>query len=514
MRSLSTLKNMIMSLAYEIMLILFGLIVPRLIIETYGSEVNGLTSTITHILTILNLLQAGAVGASIFQMFKPVAEKDYLQVSRIIDSSKRYFRKIGIIFLLLVVVVAPFMAMGTESSLEIWEKAMAFIILGVNGAFYFFFTSWFDILFSSHQKRFILSVAGIVDKLLYYGLLFVVIFSRLHFMWMYVAVLAGTCARVLFLYAIYNKQFKPLLVKVDPDPSFKIQNKGYLLCNQIASQAVDGLPTVMITSVAGLASASVYAVYNLVQNMIKMVVRTVQLSVSEVFGNLVVSENEEKVRRVYDLMEFVFFLAATVLCCCAGFLFMPFIYLYTDCNTLDVSYIYPILAMIIVAYDVVYCMYMPCYTLTNVYGLFKETYLQAVVCSVIAIVGSLACGFIYWPLVMLGPVFYYLSSLVFRLIVAKRRVPWLKLTSFIRRMAMVLLSVVLSVVLSTAVYANGYPANWWHWILHGILCGMAVLSVVGVYSLMFERNSMKGVFRYAKQLVMKKLGRKKASDAK
>ena len=505
---------MIVSLAYEIMLILFGLIVPRLIIDTYGSEVNGLTSTITHILSILNLLQAGAVGASIFQMFKPVAEKDYLQVSRIIDSSKRYFRKIGIIFLLLVVVVAPFMAIGTESSLEIWEKALAFVILGVNGSFYFFFTSWFDILFSSHQKRYILSIAGIVDKLLYYGLVFTVIFLELHFIFMYIAVFVASCAKIVFLYMFYRKHFKPLLVKVEPDPNFKIQNKGYLLCNQIASQAVDGLPTVMITSVAGLASASVYAVYNLVQNMIKMVVRTIQLSVSEVFGNLVVSESEERVRRVYDLMEFVFFLAAIILCCCAGFLFMPFIYLYTDCNSLDVTYIYPILAMIIVAYDVIYCMYMPCYTLTNVYGLFKETYLQAVICAVIAIVGSLACGIIYWPLVMLGPVFYYLSSLVFRLIVAKRRVPWLRLSSFIRRMAMVVFSVVLSVALSTAVYANGYLASWWQWILHGVLCGLAVLSVVGVYSLMFERTAVKGLFRYAKQLVMKKFGRKKSPDVK
>ena len=73
MRSLSTLKNMIASLACEIMLVLFGLVVPRLIIETYGSEVNGLTSTITQVLSILNLLQAGAVGASIFQMYKPIA---------------------------------------------------------------------------------------------------------------------------------------------------------------------------------------------------------------------------------------------------------------------------------------------------------------------------------------------------------------------------------------------------------------------------------------------------------
>jgi len=264
--------------------------------------------------------------------------------------------------------------------------------------------------------------------------------------------------------------------------------------------------------VAGLANASVYAVYNLVQNMIKMIVRTIQLSVSEVFGNLVVSEGEERVRRVYDLMEFVFFLVAVVLCSCAAFLFMPFIYLYTGHNSLDVTYMYPILALVIVAYDVLYCMYMPCYTLTNVYGLFKETYLQAVVCAVIAIIGSVLCGLLYWPLVMLGPVIYYFSSMLFRLIVAKRKVSWFGISGFIRRMVVVILSMVVSVLVSSVVYRNGYVASWLQWIIHAVICGFSVLCIVGVYVLVFERSAAKGIFRYVRQLIGKKLKKNPVSN--
>ncbi len=507
MRSLSTLKNMITSLAYEIMLILFGLIVPRLIIETYGSEVNGLTSTITHILTILNLLQAGAVGASVFEMYKPVAEKDYYKESLVLESSRRYFRRVGLVFLFLVVVLAPIMGIGIESDIATWEKTLAFILLGVNGAAYFFFTSWYDILFASHQQRFLMSLIGMVERLFYYGLLFAVILLKLHFVWMYVATLAGTVVKVVLLYALYCKRYKALLVKVKPDKSFKIKNRGYLMCNQVATQAVDGMSTVVITSVAGLASASVYAVYNLVQNMIKMVVRTVQLSVSEVFGNLVVSTDESRVRRVYDLLEFVFFLTAVVLCCCAGFLFMPFIYLYTDFNSFDVTYLYPILAMIIVGYDVVYCMYMPCYTLINVYGLFKETYLQAVICAGIAIIGAIACGIFYWPLVMLGPLFYYISSLIYRLIVAKHHIPWLRLGSFFRRMAVVLITVSASIALSLRVYgARGYAmGGWMEWIGISVLFGLSTLLVVGTYVLIFERCAAKGLLGYVKKLIERRM---------
>ncbi len=508
MRSLSALKNVIMSLLYEVMLILFGLVVPRLIIETYGSEVNGLTSTVTHVLSILNLLQAGAVGASIFQMYKPVADKDYLQVSRVIDSSKRYFRKIGLIFLLLVFVITPFMSAGVESEIALWEKAFAFILLGLNGSFYFFFTSWFDILFSSHQKRFVISAAGIAERLFYYAMIFGIIFLKLHFVWMYVATLLGTVLKILILYAIYRKEFKPLLVPVEKDNSFKIQNKGYLLCNQIATQGVDAMPSVMITSIAGLSSASVYAVYNLVQNMIKMVVRTVQLSISEIFGNLVVSEKEERVKSVYNLMEFAFFVLASVLCSCASFLFMPFIFLYTDGNGLDVNYLYPILAVLIVAYDVFYCMYMPTYTLTNVHGLFKETYLQAIISAVISVILAVFLGSVYWPLVMAGPVFYYVSSLIYRMIVAKKKVAWLKIGSFLRRMAVVVMMVAASVLLSTLVYGNGYSGSWVSWILQAVVCGVGTVLILLVYVLLFERKEFVALFGYAKNLLLKKVKKK------
>lgn len=508
MRSLSALKNVIMSLLYEVMLILFGLVVPRLIIGTYGSEVNGLTSTVTHILSILNLLQAGAVGASIFQMFKPVAEKDYYQVSKVIEASKRYFRKIGTIFLVLVIAITPFVSFGVKSELALWEKAFAFIILGLNGAFYFFFTSWFDILFSSHQKRFVMSVTGIAERLLYYALIFIIIFTRLHFVWMYVATLIGTIVKILILYAIYRKEFKPLLVPVEPDPAFKIENKGYLLCNQIATQAVDAMPSVLITSVAGLSCASVYAVYNLVQNMIKMVVRTMQLSVSEVFGNLVVSEGEEKIRRVYNLLEFAFFFFAAILCSCAGFLFMPFIFLYTNGNSLDVNYIYPILAIVIVAYDIFYCMYMPCYTLTNVHGLFKETYLQAVICAVLSVAAAFGLGLIYWPLIMVGPVLYYVSSLIYRTYIAKKKVAWLRLGTFFRRMAIVLTMVALSIALSFVLYANSYTGSWFQWVVHAVACGICALALLGIYMLLFERKEAKALWSYGRNLIFKKIKKK------
>ena len=136
MRSKNAVYNLVFSITYELMLVILGLIFPRLIINVFGSSVNGLTQTIAQILQLLSLLQAGAIGASIFQLFKPVAEKDYNLVGSIMSASRRYFTKIGVVFLVLVVVFAPILALaGDDSGILPLEKVLAFAILGLNGSF-------------------------------------------------------------------------------------------------------------------------------------------------------------------------------------------------------------------------------------------------------------------------------------------------------------------------------------------------------------------------------------------
>ena len=93
MRSRNAIKNLAIYIVYEAFVFILGIVFPRYIILQYGSEINGLTSTITRILSLINLIQSGAVGAAIYQMYKPVAQDDWETQSAIIYSSKRYYSK-------------------------------------------------------------------------------------------------------------------------------------------------------------------------------------------------------------------------------------------------------------------------------------------------------------------------------------------------------------------------------------------------------------------------------------
>ena len=106
MRSKKALANIIISLLYQFVAVICGLIVPRLIISTFGSSVNGLLSSITRFLGYIVLLEAGVGGVVRAALYKPLAEKSINSINRIIKATEKFFKIIGLIFLGYLLVIA------------------------------------------------------------------------------------------------------------------------------------------------------------------------------------------------------------------------------------------------------------------------------------------------------------------------------------------------------------------------------------------------------------------------
>ena len=66
-------KNLITSIFYQLVTVAYGLIVPRLVLSSFGSEVNGLTSSLSQFLNYINLLEGGLSGVIMAALYKPLA---------------------------------------------------------------------------------------------------------------------------------------------------------------------------------------------------------------------------------------------------------------------------------------------------------------------------------------------------------------------------------------------------------------------------------------------------------
>ena len=68
-----------------------GFILPPLIVQTYGSSINGMVASINQFIVYLNLVEAGVGSASIVALYKPLALNDTMECSGVLSATKKLF---------------------------------------------------------------------------------------------------------------------------------------------------------------------------------------------------------------------------------------------------------------------------------------------------------------------------------------------------------------------------------------------------------------------------------------
>ena len=108
MREKRLFYNTISSLVFQVTTIICGFILPRLILNAFGSEVNGLVNSITQFLGVISFLELGVGAVVQSALYKPLAEKNQEDVSKIISSANKFFTRLGQILLIYVIALVIF----------------------------------------------------------------------------------------------------------------------------------------------------------------------------------------------------------------------------------------------------------------------------------------------------------------------------------------------------------------------------------------------------------------------
>ena len=91
--------NSVASLLQQIVALVCGLIVPRLILSTFGSAANGTVASISQFISITSLIQGGVTGATRVAFYGPVATGDMKKVSVVYKTSQSFFTKCSLAML-------------------------------------------------------------------------------------------------------------------------------------------------------------------------------------------------------------------------------------------------------------------------------------------------------------------------------------------------------------------------------------------------------------------------------
>ena len=88
-----TIINITSSVILQILSIISGFILPKIILTTFGSEVNGLVSSLNQFLGYISLLEGGVTGVISACLYEPIVKHDQQKLSQVIKTADDFFKK-------------------------------------------------------------------------------------------------------------------------------------------------------------------------------------------------------------------------------------------------------------------------------------------------------------------------------------------------------------------------------------------------------------------------------------
>lgn len=336
-------KNVATGFGGQLIAIILGIIVPRIFISNYGSDVNGLISTITQIFTYLALLEAGIGQAAQNALYKPVKEHNRNEISQICSSASSYFRKLTVYYgigVILLSVLLPFVLKTNVDSITIF---LVVVLEGLSGVFSFYFIQTPSILLAVDGKSYVNNEITLLNKILGYVAKIVMASLNIGIVYVQLAYFLITAAKVIF-YRIYFKKLYGWVQLKRSGKAIKLPDRNSYIITEICWTVFSSTDMIVLSTFVGTQLSSVYGVYNLIFSNINVLLNAVYNSSKYILGQTY-HESIEKYEVMHDAFTTLFLGAMTVLMAVCYVLATPFISLYTR-GISDVNYIYPSLPLL------------------------------------------------------------------------------------------------------------------------------------------------------------------------
>lgn len=373
-------RNVIFGIFNQILIFTIGLIVPRFILTSYGSEINGLLTTVIQIFTYVGLLEAGIGNASLNALYKPFAENNQYDVCDVFSATQKYFRKITLIYTVCVFAVALIYPLCISCELSYIEIFLVIAFQGLSGALTFFFVAAYKQVLMADGKNYVVSNISLiiyiltsVTKIALMGLGFNVVFLQMGYFFVH-------CTQIL-LFAIYmNKKYSWLKKHRDPNMKALSQRKAFFI-HELSGVVFSSTDAFVLSTFCSLMITSIYSVYNMVFAALNSLITSVSGGLHYILGQSYNTGNENypKIHDTYDSLymafTFALFSVTYVLIC-------PFVRIYTQGVT-DIEYIDYLLPIFFVAIQLLSCSRATSARLITISGHAKATQWRSLIEAVI-----------------------------------------------------------------------------------------------------------------------------------
>lgn len=371
MRKEKAIKNIIFTLGSQLIYIICGFIVPKILMKGYGSEIYALTTSITQFLAYITLLESGIGLVVKSSLYKPIADKNEKEISAILYSTQKFFNKIALAFIIYVIILCVLYPMTKSAS--IFDASLTIgliIIMGLSTFFEYFLGMIYKLFLQADQKSYVISIIQVITYVI--NVMFIVILTYFK-LDIRIVKLASS------LIFILRPIIQLLYVKKHYNINLKSCNKNYVIPNKRdgLSQHIAGIintntDVALLTMFSDMVNVAIYAIYAMIVSNVITLINSFTTGTDAMFGDMYARKEKKKLNYAFDVYESIYLVIITIIFACANVLIVPFVSVYTS-GIEDANYIQGLFAFLLVTAYFCQAIKTPYNSLAFDAGKFKET---------------------------------------------------------------------------------------------------------------------------------------------
>lgn len=455
-----------------------GFLLPAAIISSYGSEANGLVSSLKQVITHLMLLEGGVGAASVAALYGPLRSTDVSLTSGILSATRKFFRRAAFVYTAcLACATVGFTIWGPDVP-GVKNSAWLLLAIGLAGSWELFSVGSQRVICLADNRAYCVTfVEAVLTGAS--GALAVVLVGRSIELALVFGLMTLIMATKYFALSWSSKRRFPWVDWRAAPKYAAISSRWSALVHQVASAAIFSSPVIILAATTNLVEVSVFSVYYLVMTTVTSFVGVFANGLAHSFG-VSLSLDRVETLRAFRSYEFGVYPIIMVGFGLAAVLFVPFVALYST-NFGDGDYVRPNLAAGFIAVGLLSSLRVPANLIVTAAGHFRETRTRALIEMGLSVSLMLALSTTLgiWAFVVAGVVSFGYRSIDF-VLYANRRVLGSRARASFRLMGRNAIGVLVGIVtvcVSPRPILDSYPKILAYSICVGFVLGCCTLVI-------------------------------------
>ena len=319
-------KEIVLNFIFTLMINILGFIQNKYFVQYMGLETLGMMKLFTQLLAYLNIIEMGLGSASAFALYKPLANRDYKNISIVVSTIEEIYNKIAILLLVLgigCIPIIPFFMKVSSFSNRIYFYWILYVLNTVST--YLFIK--YIILFTANQEylyvRIIQSSCTIIFR--FFQIFFII---KYHSFFLYIILLIiDNIAQWLFFRFHYHKKYLYIIKTKERFDGIKNNIKN-LFWHKIGSLVVFNTDLILISKFTSLEIVGIYASYQMILQVLNTIIGILTSVLSPKIGKYIAQHNKLEIYNHFKKINIFYCFVATVFTCCTYFLINNFVILW------------------------------------------------------------------------------------------------------------------------------------------------------------------------------------------